>query len=360
MLLSPWQKALGLMKDIRVRAPDVSDVRVVENPLGEVRGSGLKAGVRLPGLYYVARTIRLDRAFVVRRGVPALSFAVRNNEPLRSVLVSTPDAARAGAGAGGRAGRVDAMSLPLHVSESGDRALCTPEVADRTMWSEHLQPLARRQAYRSSRWTCRDSGRARLSGEDAPWRDVIDTIDALGIERAALVGNSFGGLVASAWRCSRASVSTRWCWSPAAHRASSRARDCKPPGRPRRARCEGDVEAAVQSIVETWTLADAPQLSCATHREHAASRVRAGRGPGRPQAWTRWSTISTRCRVRGPALDPASASTTWRTFSSRRTRSWRRCPVRVGPCSPAPGIWRRWTASGVPRAAAASWADAER
>jgi hypothetical protein len=93
VLLSPWQKALGLMKDIRLARADVSDVRVVEDAIGEVTGSGLKAGLRLPGLYYVARTIRLDRVFVVRRGVPALCFAVRDNEPLRSVLVSTPDAA---------------------------------------------------------------------------------------------------------------------------------------------------------------------------------------------------------------------------------------------------------------------------
>ena len=31
VLLSPWQKALGLMKDIRVARADVSDVRVVED-----------------------------------------------------------------------------------------------------------------------------------------------------------------------------------------------------------------------------------------------------------------------------------------------------------------------------------------
>jgi hypothetical protein len=90
--LSPWQKVLGLMRGLRVPIADVSDVRVVDKPIGEVTGSGLKAGLRLPGLYYVARTIRLDRVFVVRRGVPALSFSVRNHDPLRSVLVSTPDA----------------------------------------------------------------------------------------------------------------------------------------------------------------------------------------------------------------------------------------------------------------------------
>jgi hypothetical protein len=92
VLLAPWQKALGLMKDIRIARADVSDVWAVDDPIAEVTGSGLKAGLRLPGLYYLARTIRLDRVFLVRRGVPALAFAVHNHEPLKSVLVSTPEA----------------------------------------------------------------------------------------------------------------------------------------------------------------------------------------------------------------------------------------------------------------------------
>ena len=92
VLLSRWQKAVGLLGDIRVARADVSDVQVVEDPVREAMGIGLKVGLRLPWLYYVARTIRLDRAFIVRRGVPALSFAVRNNDPLTSVLVSTRDA----------------------------------------------------------------------------------------------------------------------------------------------------------------------------------------------------------------------------------------------------------------------------
>ena len=56
-------------------------------------GAGIKVGLRLPWLYYVARTIHLDEAFVVRRGVPALSFAVDDDGTLRRVLVSTPEAA---------------------------------------------------------------------------------------------------------------------------------------------------------------------------------------------------------------------------------------------------------------------------
>jgi hypothetical protein len=92
VLLARWEKALGLLGNIVVPRADVSDVEVVPEPLREVMGAGIKAGLRLPWLYYVARTIRLDQAFAVRRGVPALSFAVRNHGPLKRVLVSTPDA----------------------------------------------------------------------------------------------------------------------------------------------------------------------------------------------------------------------------------------------------------------------------
>jgi hypothetical protein len=90
--LARWQKLLGLLRDIRVARTDVSDVRVVEDPLREAMSSGIKVGLRLPWLYYVARTIHLDEAFIVRRGVPALSFAVDNNTALRRVLVSTHEA----------------------------------------------------------------------------------------------------------------------------------------------------------------------------------------------------------------------------------------------------------------------------
>jgi hypothetical protein len=92
VLLSRWEKVLGLLGDIRVARADVSEVEVVEDPVRRTMGTGIKVGLRLPWLYYVARTIRLDRAFLVRRGVPGLSFAVRNHGALKHVLVSTPDA----------------------------------------------------------------------------------------------------------------------------------------------------------------------------------------------------------------------------------------------------------------------------
>jgi hypothetical protein len=90
--LSLAEKVLGLLGSINVPRADISDVQVVEDPLHDVMRAGLKVGLRLPWLYYVCRSIRLDRAWVVRRGVPALSFAVRNHGALERVTVSTREA----------------------------------------------------------------------------------------------------------------------------------------------------------------------------------------------------------------------------------------------------------------------------
>jgi hypothetical protein len=90
--LSPVEKTLGLLNSIRVERANVSDVQVVDDPLYEVMRAGLKVGLRLPWLYYLCRSIRLDRVWIVRRGVPALSFAVHNQGALEHVTVSTRDA----------------------------------------------------------------------------------------------------------------------------------------------------------------------------------------------------------------------------------------------------------------------------
>ena len=90
--LSRVEKALGLMRSISVPLEDIGDVEVLQDPLHEVMRAGLKVGLRLPWLYYVCRSIRLDQAWAVRRGVPAVSFAVRNAGALERVTVSAPDA----------------------------------------------------------------------------------------------------------------------------------------------------------------------------------------------------------------------------------------------------------------------------
>jgi pimeloyl-ACP methyl ester carboxylesterase len=62
-------------------------------------------------------------------------------------------------------------------------------VADRTMWDDHLEPFAA-AGYRV---VAPD-----LVTGDAPWADVVETLDALGIDRAAWSATRS----ARRWRCS--------------------------------------------------------------------------------------------------------------------------------------------------------------
>jgi hypothetical protein len=90
--LAPWEKALGLMRNITIARSDISDVEVVPDAMRETMAAGMKVGLRVPWLLYVARTLRLDQLFVVRRGVPGLSFVVSDHRYLRRVLLSTRQA----------------------------------------------------------------------------------------------------------------------------------------------------------------------------------------------------------------------------------------------------------------------------
>jgi len=91
--LARWEKVFGLMKDIRVARADIRGVLVVESPISEAMRAGIKVGLRVPWVLFVARTLRLDRAFIVRRGAPGLELTIANHAPLERVLLSTPRAA---------------------------------------------------------------------------------------------------------------------------------------------------------------------------------------------------------------------------------------------------------------------------
>lgn len=69
-------------------------------------------------------------------------------------------------------------------------------IADRRMWDAHLEPLAA-AGRRVVAVDLPGFGDAASEREPvAHWEDVVETMDALGIERASLVGNSFGAAVA--------------------------------------------------------------------------------------------------------------------------------------------------------------------
>jgi 3-oxoadipate enol-lactonase len=135
-------------------------------------------------------------------------------------------------------------------------------VADRTMWSQHLEPLAD-AGYRVVAVDLPGFGEAPVTpGEQAPWADVLRAMDELSIERAALVGNSFGGAVA----LRAALVAPDRVSALALISASSPALE---PSSELEAAWEaeeaalqrGDIEAAVEAVVDFWTLPEAsPEL----------------------------------------------------------------------------------------------------
>jgi 3-oxoadipate enol-lactonase len=150
----------------------------------------------------------------------------------------------------------------LPYDEQGDGAamvLLHAGIADRSMWSEHLEPLAD-AGYRVVAPDLPGFGEAPITpGEQAPWSDVLALMDQLDIERSVLVGNSFGGAVAL-----RVAVLARERVT-ALVLVSAPAPGLDPSERLQAAwQAEeaglrrGDVESAVSAVVNAWTLPDAP------------------------------------------------------------------------------------------------------
>jgi pimeloyl-ACP methyl ester carboxylesterase len=131
-------------------------------------------------------------------------------------------------------------------------------VADRTMWAV-LVPALAAAGYRAIAIDVPGFGEAPAAPQHAPHRAVLDTMDALNVERAALVGSSFGGAVSlrvAATAPDRVSalvlVSTPapGIEASAQLQAAWKAEDS--------ALDRGDVEGAVAAVVDAWTLPGAP------------------------------------------------------------------------------------------------------
>jgi pimeloyl-ACP methyl ester carboxylesterase len=151
------------------------------------------------------------------------------------------------------------VALPYDETGNGPAVvLLHAGIADRSMWADHLDALAD-AGHRALAMDIPGFGEATLTpGEQAPWTDVLQTMDALSIERAAFVGNSFGAALAL-----RVAV-------VAPDRVSALVLVSSPaPGlEPSTELAEawqaeesalerGDVDAAVAAVVDAWTLPDA-------------------------------------------------------------------------------------------------------
>ena len=153
------------------------------------------------------------------------------------------------------------MALPFDEVGTGPAVvLLHAGIADRTMWSEHLEPIAA-AGYQVVALDLPGFGEAPVQpGEQAPWSDVLGAMRELGIDSAALVGSSFGGGVA----LRAAVVAPVAVWAMAL--ISAPAPGVEPSERLRAvweaeeaALDRGDIDAAVEAVVEAWTLPDAPQ-----------------------------------------------------------------------------------------------------
>ncbi len=135
-------------------------------------------------------------------------------------------------------------------------------VADRRMWSDLLEPLAQ-AGYRVLAFDLPGFGDAEITaGPQADWTDVLHSIDGLGIERVALIGNSMGAAVAlrvAAVAPERVSALVLVSTPPPGLEPSDELAAVWEAERT--ALDRGDIEAAVEAVVQAWTLPTAtPEL----------------------------------------------------------------------------------------------------
>lgn len=152
------------------------------------------------------------------------------------------------------------MKLPH--TEAGDGPpvlLLHAGIADRRMWDQHLEPLAA-AGFRAVAPDLPGFGEAAAGpGPVAHWEDVRATMDALGINRASIVGNSFGGAVAlrvAALYPDR--VSSLLLFSASAVPEPDPSPELLGAWEAEEAALEaGDVERAVEAVVSAWVRPEA-------------------------------------------------------------------------------------------------------
>ncbi|MGW4393805.1 alpha/beta fold hydrolase [Amycolatopsis nivea] len=126
--------------------------------------------------------------------------------------------------------------------------------ADRTMWRAHL-PLLAAGGVRAIALDLPGHGAAiARPHSEAPWADVLDTLDHLGVRRFVLAGNSLGALVslqAAVTARDRVEGLVLIGYRPHDQRPSARLQAAW--DREKAALEIGDFDAAVQAGIEAWT-----------------------------------------------------------------------------------------------------------
>lgn len=143
---------------------------------------------------------------------------------------------------------------------------------DRTMWKAHL-PLLAAGGVRAIALDLPGHGAAtaRTQREAAPWADVLETLDHLGVDRFVVAGNSLGALVSlQVAVTARDRVEGMVLIGYRPHDQQPSAHLQKAWDREKTALEIGDLDAAVQAGVEAWTSDNAAPAV----KAHAARMVR--------------------------------------------------------------------------------------
>lgn len=151
------------------------------------------------------------------------------------------------------------MVLPFDDAGEGPAVvLLHAGIADRRMWSGQIEPLAG-AGLRVLAMDMPGFGQAPVGdGRDEPWLDVLETMDAAGVERAALVGNSLGGAIAqciaitSPERVSALALISSPAPGMEASEELSDAWETE-----EYAVEAGDIDGAVEAVLDAWLLPDA-------------------------------------------------------------------------------------------------------
>jgi pimeloyl-ACP methyl ester carboxylesterase len=127
------------------------------------------------------------------------------------------------------------------------------------MWDEHLGWLAQ-AGYRAIAVDLPGFGEAPVEdGPQAPWEDVLGTLRDLEIPRAALVGVSFGGAVALRVAAVAPVAVTAMALISAPAPGLEPSPQLQAAWQAEEAALEtGDLDAAIDAVVDAWTLPDAP------------------------------------------------------------------------------------------------------
>jgi pimeloyl-ACP methyl ester carboxylesterase len=152
--------------------------------------------------------------------------------------------------------------LPFDEQGAGEAVLLLHAgVADRSMWREHLGWLAQ-AGFHAIAVDLPGFGEAAVqTGAHAPWQDVLRTLQELQVEGATLVGNSFGAAVAlRVATVAPAAVSALVLISPPRLGTEEVSEQLQTAWEQEEAALErGDIDTAINAVVDAWTQPDAPQ-----------------------------------------------------------------------------------------------------